>query len=82
MKILMCSCYKDYFLESGHPIIKHLIHFHCKREDKDHDVFVHFCGAHPYGATIPAVVENDIAHKKCFCRIENHNRLREYCILI
>ena len=67
VKILMCPCYKDYFKEAEVPILKHSIHFHCKYEEEDHEIFVHFCGSHPYGTTLPNVVEpNDVVEKNVF----------------
>ena len=46
VKILMCPCYKDYFKEKGRSYIKHLIDFHCKCKEDDHEIFVHFCSSH------------------------------------
>ena len=52
VKILMCPCYKDYFLQSGEAIIKCLAHFHCKCDEKNHQMYVHFCKCHPFGSTV------------------------------
>ena len=83
VKILMCPCYKDYFKEAEVPILKHSIHFHGKYEEEDHEIFVHFCGSHPYGTTLPNVVEpNDVVEKKFFCKREHASRLCKYCIQI
>lgn len=53
VKILMCHCYKDYFKDEGHPFLKHIIHFHCKCEDKDH---MDPC---PWGTTILNMDDNE-----------------------
>ena len=69
VKILMFPCYKGYFKQTDVPIVKHLVHFHCRYEEKIHDMFVHFCHGHPFGSTVLNVVDaNDVVETKCFCK--------------
>ena len=83
VKIFMCSCYKDYFKDEGHPYIKHLIHFHCKCEENDHEIFVHFCSMHPWGATILSIIgSNGDVQKKCFHRSQHVNEICQHCIAL
>ena len=83
VKILMCPCNKDYFLEANHSYDKHLIHFHCKREEKQDEIFVHFCRAHPFGITIAYVTDpDDVAEKTCFCERRSVNGICQRCIAI
>ena len=63
VKILMCLCYKDYFKQYEVPILRHLIHFHCKCKGKDHEMFIHFCGSHPYVTAIPSIAERMLSKK-------------------
>ena len=37
VQILMCPCYKDYFLQTGKAIISHLGNFHRKSAEKSHE---------------------------------------------
>ena len=56
----------------SHPYIKHLIHFHYKCEEKDHELFVHFCSGHPRGTTLLAITGADgFSETKCFYK-KNH----------
>lgn len=75
----MCPCRKDYFQDSEVKYLKHFIHFHCKCETEDHEYFVNFWSSHPYGTTIPQVVDNDIVQKKCYCKIIHANTFCEFC---
>ena len=85
VKILMCPCYKDYFKQYEVPILRHLIHFHCKCKGKDHEMFIHFCGSHPYGTTIPSIVERNVVEKKCFAKeniiVESANTVFRFVII-
>ena len=65
----MCPCHKDYFKQTDVPIVKHLIHLHCKCEEKIHDVFVRFCYGHPFASRVSNVVDvNDVVKTKSFCK--------------
>ena len=74
---------KDYFKQTDVPIVKHLVHFHCKCEEKIHDMFVHFCHGHPFGSTVLNVVDaDDVVETKCFRKKKPANELCQYCITI
>ena len=69
IKILMCPCNKDYFMQTNVPVIKHLCHFHCKCEEKVHEMFVHCCSCHPFGTTIFNIVNtHGTVENRCFCK--------------
>ena len=79
----MCSCHIDYFKEEGHSYIKHLIHFHCKCKEDDHEIYVHFCGSHPWGTRILSVTDHaGVNLKKYFCKKELANCICEHCISV
>ena len=83
VKILTCPCTKDYFIQTGVPVIKHLVHFHCKYEEKKHEMFVHFCCGHPFGSTTLNIIDsNGDVNNKCFCGKKKSHELCQMCITI
>ena len=83
VKIFMCPCYKDYFKEKGRSYIKHLIDFHCKCKEDDHEIFVHFCSSHPWVSTILSIPDsNGDFQRKCFCRSQHANEICQHCIAV
>lgn len=83
VKILICPWYKDYFKEIEVPILRYFLPFNCKCDEKDHEIFVHFCSSHPYGTTLLNIVQpNDVVKTKCFCKREHANSICQYCIHI
>ena len=77
VKILKCSCNKDYFFQTEVSVVRHLVNFHCECEDMNHEIFVLFCRSHPFGSTILNVVVNPdrAIETKCFCKKKGSNEL-------
>lgn len=50
--------------------------------EKDHKIFVHFCSPHPYGTTIPSIVQNDFVQTKCYCKKELYSIMCKFCIQV
>ena len=46
-------------MQTGVPIVKYLVYFHCRCEEKKHEIFVQFCSSHPFGTTVLNVVDSD-----------------------
>lgn len=81
VKILMCPYYYEHFLQSGVRIIKRAAHFHCECEEKEHQMFVYFCSAHPFGSTVfNHVGSNEEVETSYFCKKKDSHELCEYCI--
>ena len=77
VQILMCPCYKDYFLQTGKAIISHLGNFHRKCAELAMKMFVHFCKDHPFGSTILNVISSvDEVETNCFCKKKGFSRTK------
>lgn len=75
----MFPCYIDYFKKEEHSCIKHLIHFHCKCKEDDHEIFLHFWDSHPWGTTISSVTDHAaVTQKKYFCEKKLANCICEH----
>ena len=73
-KILMCSCYVQKFHSDRNDYVKKLTHFHCKCE-KEHLLFILFCGKHPHGS-LPT------SEKECTCATTSTNNVCDFCVQI
>ena len=75
-KILMCSCYTEYFHNEENDYVKKLCHFycHCKEE---HVYFVHTCKYYPFVAK-----KVDGMINKCFCAGLGPYETFEFCVLV
>ena len=66
LKIVMCRCYKEEFLDDGYEYKKKIIHFHCKCDDEHSSYYVLFCKEHPYGAAFGLFAPR--GEKSCQCK--------------
>ena len=80
-KVLMCPCYKDYFIASKEPIVEHWVHFKCKCR-RSQKIFVHFCKYHLFGNNFWHIREDSVEEieDKCFCKKCDANPLCNFCL--
>ena len=73
-KILLCSCFAEYFHNEENEYVKKLCHFYCHYKE-EHVYFVHICKYHPFVAKKVDGMKN-----KCFCAGLGPYEICEFCI--
>ena len=79
LKILMCRCYKEEFLENGYEYKKKIIHFHCYCDDEHSSYYVLFFKEHPYGAAFGRFAPRG---ESCQCKKCHDHQICTFCFLV
>ena len=79
LKILMCRCYKEEFLENGYEYKKKIIHFHCYCDDEHSSYYVLFFKEHPYGAAFGRFAQRG---ESCQCKKCHDHQICTFCFSV
>ena len=75
VKILMCSCYVQYFHEEGNEYVKSLCHFYC--HCKEEQYFIHTCKGYPL-----VNKRLDGMQEKCTCKSLGPYEICNFCVQV